>query len=312
MSDLAQASSQPEQVSAAELAVAGLDLLTRGVAGKAAALAERARALAPDEPAGWQLACEVARAAGRLEEAAAAARRWAALAPTDDQARAMAAVLNGDPLPAGYPGLAAVPFILVDDFLSPERHAQVVAYYLEAVVDLIEASVVKGDGKRVRDEAARSARVGYEPTALRSWFLPLVTRHFPECFRRFAIPVFEPARLELQLTASFHGDFYKAHRDYDPEKPNGVETRRISYVYYFRPPGGTFEEGQLRLYDWRKPDAVAAAKRYTTVQPLDNRLILFPSHALHEVMAVRALSGRVEDGRFTLNGWANVAPPAAA
>ena len=310
MSDSAQPS-QADQVSAAELALAGLDLLTRGVTSKAAALAERARSLAPREPAGWQLACEVARAAGRLDEAARAARHWSELAPADDQARAMAAVLNGDPLPEGYPGLAAVPFIVLDGFLSPERHAQVVDYFLEAVVDLIEASVVKGDGKRVRDDAARSARVGYEPTALKAWFLPLVAEHFPECFRRFAIPVFEPARLELQLTASFHGDFYKAHRDYDPEKPNGVETRRISYVYYFRPPGGSFEEGHLRLYDWRKPDDVAAAKRFTTVLPLDNRLILFPSHALHEVMAVRALSGRVEDGRFTLNGWANVAPPPA-
>ncbi len=304
--------SQGGEASAAELALAGLDLLSRGVAGKAAALVACAQALDPDEPTAWYLRCEIDRAAGRLAEAAAAARRWHALAPQDLQAAAMAAALNGQPLPPDYDGVTAVPFMLLDDFLAPAQHAAVVDYFLEAVVDLIDASVVKADGLRVRDDAARSARVAYEPATIKDWFVPLVAQHFEAAFQQFGIPAFVPAKLELQLTASFHGDFYRRHRDYDPAKPNGVETRRLSYVYYFRPPGGSFEEGLLRLYDWRPTDERATVLRYTAIEPLDNRLIIFPSHALHEVMPVRALSGRVEDGRFTLNGWANVAPPPAA
>ncbi len=293
---------------AEELAVAGLDLLQRGLVAKAASLAERAAALDAADPAVWQLRANVARAAGDLVAARRAAEQWLALAPGSADAAALAAVLRGEPSPPGYEGVTAAPFLLLDDFLPAERHEAVVDYFLESVVDLADASVVKIDGKRVKDGETRSARVGYEPR-LRDWFLPLVEPNFAECFRRFAIQPFQPMRLELQLTASFHGDFYRRHRDYDPAMPNGVETRRISFVYYFRPEGGSFEEGHLRLYDWRPSDGQPMPQRFTTILPLDNRLIMFPSHALHEVMPVRALSGRVEDGRFTLNGWANVVPP---
>jgi Rps23 Pro-64 3,4-dihydroxylase Tpa1-like proline 4-hydroxylase len=125
----------------------------------------------------------------------------------------------------------------------------------------------------------------------------------PRCFDAFGIDRFAPDHYELHVTASYHGDFYTAHRDYVPEHDNQVQTRRITYVYYFRAPGGGFEEGHLRLYDWQGADGAASRQRFTTILPKDNRLVLFPSHALHEICKVKAPSGRVEDGRFTLNGW---------
>lgn len=297
----------PHAVAAADLAAAGLDLLGRGLVEKAAGLARRLTAEEPALPQGWQLATEAARAQGDLAGAAEAAARWAALAPEEPEAAATLAALRGLPLPPRHEGLQPVPFLLIDDFLPAARHGQVVDYLMENVVELVDATVMKHDGQRQQDGEARSARVGYEPEPIKPWFQEAVASLLPEAFRRFEMTPFEAERYELQLTASYHGDFYRAHRDFAPEIENEIQTRRITYVYYFRPPGGAFQEGALRLYDWRRPSGAASRQYFTTVEPRDNRLIVFPSHALHEVMPVKARSGRVEDGRFTLNGWVHCA-----
>lgn len=298
-------------VAAADLAAAGLDLLGRGLVAKAAGLAQRLTAEEPGLAQAWQLATETARAQGNLARAIEAAARWAALAPEEPEAAATLAALRGAPLPPRHDGLQPVPFILIDDFLPPARHAEVVDYLMENVVELVDATVMKHEGERQQDGDSRSARVGYEPEPIKGWFREGIAALLPEAFRRFEMTAFEPERYELQLTASYHGDFYRAHRDFAPEIENEIQTRRITYVYYFRPPGGDFQEGDLRLYDWRRPSGAASRQYFTTIEPRDNRLIVFPSHALHEVMPVKARSGRVEDGRFTLNGWVHCAVNAA-
>lgn len=302
---------QADAVAAADLAAAGFDLLGRGLVAKAAGLARRLVEEEPGLPQGWQLAAETARAQGDLAVARRAAERWAALAPEEPEAAATLAALKGEPLPPRYEGLHPVPFILIDDFLSPPRHGEVIDYLMENVVDLVDATVMKHDGERQQDGEARSARVGYEPETIKGWFQEGIAALLPEAFRRFEMAPFAPDRFELQLTASYHGDFYRAHRDFAPEVENEIQTRRLTYVYYFRPPGGTFAEGDLRLYDWRRPSGAASRQYFTTIEPRDNRLIVFPSHALHEVMPVKARSGRVEDGRFTLNGWVHCGEAAA-
>jgi len=292
-----------EQLSAADLAAAGLDLLTRGNRAVARSLARRALAAGPEHPQAWRLATELARAEGDLAEARRAAQRWVAADATDREAAAVLAALSERPPDPGYDGLKPVPFVLIDGFLPEARKAIAVDWLLENAADLIEASVVKADGERTLDADTRSARVGFEPPEIKGWFGAMIATLVPRCFDAFGIERFEPDHTELHVTASYHGDFYHAHRDFVPEHDNQVQTRRITFVYYFRPPGGVFEDGHLRIYDWQGADGAASRRRFTTILPLDNRLVLFPSHALHEVCTVKAPSGRVEDGRFTLNGW---------
>jgi hypothetical protein len=299
-------------LSAADLAAAGLDLLTRGKLAVAASLARRAVAADPAAAQAWRLATEVARGAGALDEARAAAARWRQLAPADGEADTVLAALSERPPAPDYAGLKPVPFVLIDDFLPAERKAEAVDWLMEHAADLVEASVVKADGQRKLDGDSRSARVGFEPAPLKAWLQPMIAQLVPRCLAAFGIEAFTPERYELHVTASYHGDFYTAHRDYVPEQENQIQTRRITYVYYFQPPGGAFKDGHLRLYDWQGAEGAASRQRYTTVLPLDNRMVLFPSHALHEVCRVVAPSGRVEDGRFTLNGWVHRARGAAA
>ncbi len=287
---------------AAQLAQAGHDLLSRGLLGRAAALAARACALDPRSADGLRLTAEVARAEGDLAGAREAYRLWCDLAPDAADARYAASLLSGEALPSAPMACAPVPFVVEDNFLSPVQLEMVSAHVLDHLGDMVEASVVQS-GENARDEASRSARVLYDPEAIERWFSPLLLAYLPWALPRLGLAPFRFGQVEVQLTVSYHGDFYKAHHDITLGEEDAVAGRRVSFVYYFQLAGGSFAGGALRLYDHHCEEGSDTRERFTSVMPLPNRLVLFRSEALHEVMPVEARSGRAEDGRFTLNGW---------
>ncbi len=291
-----------ESSEAAALISAGEDSLTRGLTDRAAALAARACTLDPGSGAALKLAAEVARAEGDLFGAAEAYRLWNATAPEDHEAYYTACILCGEALPQAPETRLPVPFVVEDSFLSPVQQSLVSTHVLDHLDLMEEASVVQS-GESQRDDSSRSARVLYDPEALQSWFSPLVLAYLPSVLPRLGLPPFPVQQVELQLTASYHGDFYKAHHDVTLGEMDSVAGRRVSFVYYFQLAGGSFAGGALRLYDHFAGKGTDTRDRFTSVLPLPNRLVLFRSETLHEVMPVEARSGRAEDGRFTLNGW---------
>jgi len=79
----------------------------------------------------------------------------------------------------------------------------------------------------------------------------------------------------------------------------------LTFVYYFNRRPKAFEGGDLALYDGDAAAGLFSNRHFTKVGPVDNRLLVFPSNAQHEVLTVRCPSGAYEDSRFTLNGWFN-------
>ncbi len=291
-----------ENSDAAALVSAGNDFLTRGMLDRAAALAARACALDPGSGAALRLAAEVARAEGDLVGAGEAYRLWNATDSEDLEACYAASLLSGQALPQAPEACGPVPFVIEDGFLSPLQQGMVAAEVLEHLDRMVEASVVQS-GESQRDEASRSARVLYDPEPVQSWFAPMILAYLPWVLPRLGMEAFPVQQVELQMTASYHGDFYKAHHDVTLGEIDSVAGRRVSFVYYFQLSEGGFAGGALRLYDRFGQQGTDTRERFTTVLPLANRLVLFRSEALHEVMPVAARSGRAEDGRFTLNGW---------
>lgn len=285
-----------------DLVSAGNDFLARGMTDRAATLAARACALAPEAGAALKLAAEVARIEGDLAGAQEAYCLWHAAAPEDGEAFYAACLLSGAELPDAPEGAAPAPFVVEDNFLSPLQQGLVAAHVFDHLGDMEEASVVQS-GESQRDEASRSARVLYDPEPLQSWFAPLILAYLPYVLPRLGLEAFPVQHVELQLTASYHGDFYKAHHDVTLGEIDSVAGRRVSFVYYFQLGDGSFAGGALRLYDHFAGQGTDTRERFTSVLPLNNRLVIFRSEALHEVMPVEARSGRAEDGRFTLNGW---------
>ncbi len=287
---------------AADLVSAGNDFLTRGMTDRAAALAARACTLEPNSGQALKLAAEIARVQGDLAGAQEAYCLWHAAAPEDSEAYYAACLLSGAELPQAPKDAAPAPFVVEDNFLSPLQQGLVSAQVLDNLGEMEEASVVQS-GESQRDGASRSARVLYDPEPVQSWFAPLVLAYLPYVLPRLGLAVFPVQQVELQLTASYHGDFYKAHHDVTLGEIDSVAGRRVSFVYYFQLGDGSFAGGALRLYDHFAGQGTDTRERFTSVLPLNNRLVIFRSEALHEVMPVEARSGRAEDGRFTLNGW---------
>lgn len=286
----------------ADLVSAGNDVLTRGMTDRAAALAARACALDPGSGSALKLAAEIARVQGDLAGANEAYCLWHAAAPEDPEAYYAACLLSGVELPQAPDVAAPAAFVVEDNFLSPLQQGLVAAQVFEHMDEMVEASVVQS-GESQQDDASRSARVLYDPDPVQSWFAPLILAYLPYALPRLGLAAFPVQQVELQLTASYHGDFYKAHHDVTLGEIDSVAGRRVSFVYYFQLGDGSFAGGALRLYDHLAGQGTDTRERYTSVLPLANRLVLFRSEALHEVMPVEARSGRAEDGRFTLNGW---------
>ena len=129
---------------------------------------------------------------------------------------------------------------------------------------------------------------------------------------RFAIelglPLFEISMVELQIVAYGDGSFQKSHIDRVVGPAASVPTnRRLTAVYYFNRLPKAFSGGELRIYPlMRRP-----GHRFIDVEPVRNRLVVFPSWARHEVRPVRVPSGRFEDSRFAVNCWIHDRPAQA-
>lgn len=109
------------------------------------------------------------------------------------------------------------------------------------------------------------------------------------------------SRLELELVAHGDGAFYSEHIDTFTDKPDAISNRVLSGVYYFhRDPKG-FSGGELRLH--AIAEAADGIRRFTDIQPLSDRFVLFPSWVPHEVRAVSCPSGAFLDSRFAINCW---------
>jgi hypothetical protein len=110
---------------------------------------------------------------------------------------------------------------------------------------------------------------------------------------------FPIGRIELQVTASNDGDYFRLHRDTADE-----DTREISFVYFFHREPRRFSGGELRIYQTRVIDGrVTPADHAHTLSPRQDTIVFFPSRNEHEVLPVRVPSRAFADSRFTVNGW---------
>jgi SM-20-related protein len=123
----------------------------------------------------------------------------------------------------------------------------------------------------------------------------------PRVLQRWGRDPFPISRIESQITASNHGDYFRCHSD------NGVgevADREITFVYFFHREPKQFSGGELRIYDSRREnDNYVPTANYRTVVPEQNQLVLFASGLSHEITPVECPSGKFADSRFTVNGW---------
>lgn len=239
------------------------------------------------------------RRVGELDLATQAAQRALACEPDDVAALRLATALRGEARPVDRLTGVPAPIRLYRDFFDPATHRQLLELAL-AAEPLLAPSSIKGKNPRPN---WRRSKVDRSPHAFEALALAPIVATAREAVRAFAMPDFPFDSVEMQFTAHNDGDFYRAHRDYGEE---GLEHRRLTFVYYFNRQPRAFTGGGLALFDSLSDGSAFEAQAYSLVEPADNMLILFPSSFWHEVQRVDCASGAYADSRFTLNGWIGV------
>lgn len=94
-------------------------------------------------------------------------------------------------------------------------------------------------------------------------------------------------------------DQYKWHYDAIP----GDSTRILTVIYYMHHPEKAFNNGELCLSDgllWG--DELVGERNRATIEPQNNRLVIFESKSMHAVMPTQAPEA-FDKGRFSVNVW---------
>ena len=123
----------------------------------------------------------------------------------------------------------------------------------------------------------------------------------PQVLQTLGMEEFSITNVELQVTASNDGDFFRFHSDNGSDP---VASRHLTFVYFFHRESRQFEGGELRIHDARlEDDTYVSEGSYQTIVPQQNQIVFFPCELLHEITPVNCPSGQFADSRFTLNGW---------
>ena len=169
--------------------------------------------------------------------------------------------------------------VVLDAFLEPDLHEALLAHAL-AQSGSTEPTRVYGGGARTVDPTSRVADLCTHGLGA------LGIRPFPV------------AEAQLEMVAHNDGAMFSRHIDTltEENRPFGASDRIVSLVYYFHRQPKAFSGGELEVFP-------ILGGTSTLIEPLDNRLIAFPSELPHEVLPVSCPSRAFEDSRFAVNVW---------
>lgn len=189
--------------------------------------------------------------------------------------------------------LAARQF-LIDDFLTEDSVDMMLEQMLAAKAQFVP-STMTGDGKPNLDNDYRSSlrlpgRVGVDLDGLRK----TIHNRFDDICAETGIEPFAIDHTECSIVAHGDGDFYKRH--VDTGKPERGHVRVISCVYYLHRFPKNFDGGELAIHP------LTGGAEPDLIEPVHNRLAVFPSFVPHEVLPTRS-TGEFADSRFSVNVW---------
>jgi len=199
----------------------------------------------------------------------------------------------------------ADPPVVPGRFMTPLVHV---------VDDAMPAEWVSELGKWFFAHRAQFYRGGDEEGLQRfCWELPELDKLAPDLvapFRKRLVdaiePALEPCRVpafdlrfvEVTATLYHHGSHFTWHDDVPGYDGEVVPSRRLTFCYYLHTEPKMFKGGELEFLDG------------TTVEPKNNRLVLFHPVQQHQVRRVECWSSHVLHGRWALMGWIHGDPPA--
>lgn len=190
------------------------------------------------------------------------------------------------------------PCQVIEDFFGVDLVSRLILYAVENECHFRDSRVGDGANERVDHEVRISSVLrdfGHLKEEIKSRFLDIL----PETLVRLGMSPFELHSTELELAAHGNGAFYNTHIDTFTGKDH-KSVRVLTAVYYFHAEPKVFQGGDLRLLPLRYN---AEESNHLDIEPVSDRLVLFPSWAPHRVMPVISDSAEFRDSRFAINCW---------
>ena len=189
------------------------------------------------------------------------------------------------------------PYMHRRNFLSEELSEQILAYAVSREKDFSRSRVLNQGVLTVSD-----LRISFTLKDLGPYkeiFTENISKIIPEMIASLQISPFNIGEIEVQFAAHGNGAFFTSHIDTAVHEK--TETPRIiSAVYYLHSIPKKFQGGNLRLHTVPIGEENDQPKEIT---PDNNSLLVFPSHAPHEVLSVVAPNVEFKDWRFAVNCW---------
>jgi SM-20-related protein len=192
-------------------------------------------------------------------------------------------------------GIAKSPYVLLENFLEPALHAELIAYVGARQKDFVPSTVSTADSDY------RRSMVLHEFPKFAEIFRSRVRSLTPRLAQGLGVGELAIDDIESQLTTSNDGDYFRMHND--SGSPDTV-SRALTYVYYFNKEPKGYSGGVFRLFNSRLVDGrYECGDKAADLEPKNNSILFFPSFCNHEVLPVSCPSKKFIDGRFTINGW---------
>jgi SM-20-related protein len=192
------------------------------------------------------------------------------------------------------------PVLVLDEFLVRQELNSLMRYVLDRESAFQATRVINSHGGDQLDAQYRRSRVLFSIDEFERLFADRLSFFLPHVLWRLDMEPFPVSRIEIQLTASNHGEFFRQHID---NGSDSVSRRALTFVHFFYREPKPYSGGQLRVFDYPWPGQRTADAAAHVIEPQQNQIVFFQSNRLHEIFPVDCPSGEFADSRFTVNGW---------
>ncbi len=189
------------------------------------------------------------------------------------------------------------PYYIKENFFGPALVNQLLVHVV-ANQTLFESSKVGSSEARI-DQDIRISSILSDFGALKKEIKERFNAVFSEAIEQLRMPNFELYGTEREIVAHGNGAFYNRHIDIFTGSGE-FSVRALTAVYYFHVQPKKFQGGEIRLLPLRNSELDSA---YLDIEPINDRLLLFPSWVPHQVMPVVSESVDFKDSRFAINCW---------
>ena len=192
--------------------------------------------------------------------------------------------------------------VLLDEFLAPEELQGLMQETLARELEFqISEVIAPGAPGGITDFEHRRSHVLMDLGKRRDVLLGRLQGCLPRVLRKLGAGPVRTSGVEMQITASKDGDFFRWHCD---NAGQTIASREITFVYFFHREPKPFRGGELRIYDSRwEAGRYVPGDNYRAIVPQQNQMVLFASSLAHEITPVECSSQAFADSRFTVNGW---------